>query len=161
MTVAPEFESIIQWPLTRKADRGHPVSTLQHLLRHHDHDIAVGGVFRTEDEAAAVREFQEHEHLDIDVPRSPTWASPDRHGAPGRRRQPCVACSRRRSTGRATPIARRWSSTASSAEPRRSSRGFQEALRDSFPEDGLAVDGIVGPVTWRAFIGGFLWRPCQ
>jgi peptidoglycan hydrolase-like protein with peptidoglycan-binding domain len=34
--------------------------------------------------------------------------------------------------------------------------GFQEALRESFPEDGIAVDGIVGPVTWRAFIGGFL-----
>jgi peptidoglycan hydrolase-like protein with peptidoglycan-binding domain len=33
-------------------------------------------------------------------------------------------------------------------------RGFQQALALDFPE--VAVDGIVGPVTWRALVSGML-----
>jgi peptidoglycan hydrolase-like protein with peptidoglycan-binding domain len=33
-------------------------------------------------------------------------------------------------------------------------RGFQQALSQDFPE--VVVDGIVGPVTWRALVSGML-----
>jgi len=33
-------------------------------------------------------------------------------------------------------------------------RGFQQALAADYPE--VAVDGIVGPVTWRALVSGML-----
>jgi peptidoglycan hydrolase-like protein with peptidoglycan-binding domain len=157
MTVAPEFETTVLWPLTRKGDRGHPVSTLQHLLRHHGHVIAVDGIFGPKTDAA-VRAFQQHEHLDVDGIVGPhTWSAMivtvsqgdegdavrgvqqeavDRSGDPD---HPALVID-----GIFGPKTEAYV------------RGFQEALRESFPEDGIAVDGIVGPVTWRGLISGFL-----
>jgi peptidoglycan hydrolase-like protein with peptidoglycan-binding domain len=157
MTVGPEFETTIHWPLTRKDDRGHPVTTLQHLLRHHGHDIAADGIFgpRTD---AAVRAFQKDEHLDVDGIAGPhTWSA-------------LIVTVRRGDEGDAVRGVQQ-EAVDRSGDPHHPAlvidgifgprteayvEGFQEALRDSFPEDGIAVDGIAGPVTWRAFVGGFL-----
>ena len=35
-------------------------------------------------------------------------------------------------------------------------RGYQAALRESFPHEGVIVDGVVGPLTWKALVSGFL-----
>ena len=156
MTVTPDFETTLQWPLTRQGDHGHPVSTLQHLLRHHGHDIEVDGDFGPETDEA-VRAFQQHEHLDVDGIAGPdTWSA-------------AIVTVERGDTGDAVRGAQQESADRSGSEhqglaidgifgPETEAfvRGFQEALRDSFPDDDIAVDGIVGPVTWRALISGFL-----
>jgi len=53
------------WPLTRQGDNGHPVRTLQDLLREHGHNVAVDGIFGPQTDAA-VRAFQQSGGLAVD-----------------------------------------------------------------------------------------------
>ncbi len=157
MTDADDFETTLPWPLTKRGDHGHPVSTLQHLLRHHGHDIEVDGDFGPKTDGA-VRAFQAHEHLDVDGIAGPdTWSA-------------VIVTVERGDTGDAVRGVQQEAVDRSGSEdhpalvidgifgPKTEAfvRGFQEALRDSFPDDHIAVDGIVGPVTWQGFVSGFL-----
>ena len=143
-------DPIQPWPIVRRGDEGHPVITLQELLRAHGQHIAADGVFGPATEAA-VKAVQTS------------------RGCPGRRgRRPAdLAAGRSSPSGaaaRATPSAasRSRSSSATSRATRglpidgifgplteQSVRGFQQAL-------SITVDGIVGPVTWRAYVSGML-----
>lgn len=144
------------WPRARRGANGHPVQTLQHLLRHRGHEIAVDGLLgpRTE---GAVRAFQDAAGLDVDGVVGPaTWAA-------------LVVAARRGSVGEAVRAVQREAVARDLSGgpepvlaidgqfgPRTEAwvRGFQDALHAGFPE--VVVDGVVGPVTWRCLVSGML-----
>ncbi|SMF28424.1 peptidoglycan hydrolase-like protein with peptidoglycan-binding domain [Cellulosimicrobium cellulans J34] len=144
------------WPRVRRGANGHPVQTLQHLLRHRGHELAVDGLLgpRTE---VAVSSFQDAAGLDVDGVAGPaTWAA-------------LVVVARRGSVGEAVRAVQREAvardlsggpdpvlAIDGQLGPRTEAwvRGFQEALHAGFPE--VAVDGVVGPVTWRCLVSGML-----
>lgn len=149
-------DSIAPWPLVRKGAREHPVRTLQHLLRARGHPVDVDGIFgpRTD---AAVRAFQEERGLAVDGIVGPrTWEA-------------LVVLVRRGSEGDAVRgVQEEFQFRNESGDPSKglqidgvfgprteaAVRGFQQALAADDPE--VAVDGIVGPVTWRALVSGML-----
>ena len=49
--------SISPWPVVKNGSNGHPIKTLQHLLRARGQSVAVDGVFGPQTEAA-VKAFQ-------------------------------------------------------------------------------------------------------
>jgi peptidoglycan hydrolase-like protein with peptidoglycan-binding domain len=144
-------DPIQPWPVTRPGDEGHPVVTLQELLRAHGHAIAADGVFgpRTE---AAVRAVQTAAGLTADGVAGPlTWPK-------------AVVTVRRGSTGDAVRgVQVEFQFRNLSGDPAQglqvdgvfgpktdaAVRGFQDAL-------DIAVDGVVGAVTWRALVSGML-----
>src|SRR3954451_1561482 len=66
-------DPIQPWPVSRNGDQGHPILTLQELLRAHGHAIAVDGVFDPVTEAA-VRAVQTAAHVTVDGIVGPqTW----------------------------------------------------------------------------------------
>lgn len=143
--------NIQPWPIVRRGDTEHPVRTLQHLLRAHGHNIAVDGIFgpRTE---AAVRAVQTSAGIGIDGIVGPqTWPH-------------VIVQVRRGSHGEAVRgVQEEFQFRNLSGDPSigvqidgifgpetdAAVRGFQQALE-------IAVDGIVGPVTWRALVSGML-----
>jgi peptidoglycan hydrolase-like protein with peptidoglycan-binding domain len=149
-------DSIAPWPLVRQGDRDHPVRTLQHLLRARGHSVAVDGIFgpRTD---AAVRAFQREKGLADDGIVGPrTWPA-------------LVVQVRKGSQGDAVRgVQEEFQFRNLSGDPGKglqidgifgprtdaAVRGFQQALSTDYPE--VVVDGIVGPVTWRALVSGML-----
>jgi peptidoglycan hydrolase-like protein with peptidoglycan-binding domain len=144
--------TIKPWPLVREGAKDDAVKPLQHLLNDHSEDdedrrIPVDGIFGTKTEAA-VKAFQEAEKLQVDGIVGPkSWDK-------------LIVQVKKGSEGDAVRgVQQAFKSRAQ--EPREdlkvdgifgsktetAVRGFQEAL-------GVAVDGIVGPVTWRALITG-------
>ena len=142
-------ETIPDWPLVTKGDDVFPVRPLQQLLRARNHPVAVDGIFGPLTESA-VKQFQQSAGLAAD-------------GEVGRLTWPkLIVQVRKGDTGDAVrgvqeviqfhdqsglptnhvdgifgPKTDNWV------------RGFQDAL-------GIAVDGIVGPITWRAMVTGLL-----
>ena len=139
------------WPLVRSGDTEHPVRTLQHLLRAHGKNVAVDGVFGP-DTDAAVRAFQGSRGLAVDGIVGPhTWLA-------------LILVVRRGSRGEAVRgVQEEFQFRNLSGDPSQglqidgifgsqteaAVRGFQQAL-------GIAVDGVVGPITWRALVSGML-----
>lgn len=144
-------DPISPWPLVRKGDSQHPVRTLQHLLRARKHNVAVDGDFGPKTDAA-VRAFQKKSKLSVDGVVGPnTWAA-------------LIVNVKLGSTGDAVRgVQEEFQFRNLSGDPANGPqidgifgpitdaavRAFQEALE-------LAVDGIVGPVTWRALVSGML-----
>jgi peptidoglycan hydrolase-like protein with peptidoglycan-binding domain len=149
--VSTTKDTILPYPLTRRGDEGHPVRTLQQLLRAHGHTLAVDGIFGPATEAA-VRSFQTSRGLAADGIAGPvTWSA-------------IVIQVRRGSTGNAVRgVQEEFQFRNLSGDPHQgvqvdgifgpqtdaAVRGFQSAL-------GIVVDGIVGPITWRALVSGML-----
>jgi peptidoglycan hydrolase-like protein with peptidoglycan-binding domain len=149
-------DKISPWPLVRKGDREHPVRTLQHLLGARDHAVAVDGIFGPLTEAA-VRAFQGEKNLAVDGIVGPrTWAA-------------LIVTVRQGSRGDAVRgVQEEFRFRDESGDPSSglqvdgifgprtdaAVRGFQQALSLDYPE--VVVDGIVGPVTWRALVSGML-----
>jgi peptidoglycan hydrolase-like protein with peptidoglycan-binding domain len=144
------------WPVVRKGDQNHPVRTLQDLLRARGHSVAVDGIFGPATEAA-VRAFQQEKHLAVDGVVGPiTWAA-------------LVVTVRLGNTGDAVRgVQEEFQFRNLSGDPSKglavdgvfgpkteaAVRGFQQALHTDIPS--VAVDGIVGPVTWQALVSGML-----
>jgi peptidoglycan hydrolase-like protein with peptidoglycan-binding domain len=149
--MSPSATQIQPWPEVRQGDDEHPVRTLQHLLRAHGATVAVDGVFGSRTDTA-VRDLQHARGLAVDgVVGRHTWAvlivqvHRGDHGEAVRGVQeefrfrdlsgiPGHGLALDGDFGPATEQA---------------VRGFQDAL-------GIAVDGIVGPLTWRALVSGML-----
>ena len=149
-------DGISPWPLVRRGDRDHPVLTLQHLLRARGHAVAADGIFGPKTDAA-VRAFQAEKHLAVDGIVGPrTWVAlilQVRKGSQGEAvRGVQVEFQFRNLSGdpaTGLPVDGIFGPRTDAAV-----RGFQEALAQDFPE--VAVDGIVGPITWRALVSGML-----
>ena len=146
--------SIQPFPLVRSGDRDHPVRTLQYLLRARNHPVTVDGIFGAKTDAA-VRAFQMDKHLAVDGIVGPnTWSA-------------LIITVKRGNQGDAVRGVQE-EFVFRAGEPGQglqidgifgpkteaTVRGFQQALHTDIPS--VAVDGIVGPVTWQALISGML-----
>jgi hypothetical protein len=146
--------SIQPFPSIRSGDREHPVHTLQYLLRARNHPVTVDGIFGPKTDAA-VRAFQVEKHLTIDGIVGPkTWSA-------------LIITVKRGSQGDAVRGVQEEFEFRSGEpgtglqidgifgpETEATVRGFQQALATDIPS--VAVDGIVGPVTWQALVSGML-----
>jgi peptidoglycan hydrolase-like protein with peptidoglycan-binding domain len=148
--------TVSPFPLVRKGDQQHPVQTLQHLLRARGQNLTVDGIFgpRTD---AAVRAFQQQKALAVDGIVGPdTWSA-------------LILTVRQGSQGDAVRgVQEEFQFHNLSGDPSKglqidgifgprtdaAVRGFQDALHQDIPS--VTVDGIVGPVTWRALVSGML-----
>jgi peptidoglycan hydrolase-like protein with peptidoglycan-binding domain len=144
-------DQIQPWPLVKQGSQGHPVPTLQYLLRDRGHHVTVDGIFGPKTEAA-VEQFQTADQLHVDGIVGPqTWGA-------------LVIVLARGSTGDAVRgLQEEFRFRGQSGNPGRglavdgifgprtatAVRSFQQAL-------GITVDGIVGPQTWRALVSGML-----
>ena len=149
-------DPIQPWPLVRRGANGHPVRTLQHLLRAHGHQVAVDGIFGPLTEGA-VKALQAASGLIADGIVGPlTWPK-------------LIVQVRRGDTGEAVRgVQEEFQFRNLSGDPSKglkvdgdfgpktdsAVRGFQHALSLDIPS--VAVDGIVGPITWQALVSGML-----
>jgi peptidoglycan hydrolase-like protein with peptidoglycan-binding domain len=144
------------WPLVRQGSKEHPVLSLQYLLRAQGHGVTVDGDFGPATEAA-VRALQSEKHLGVDgIVGAITWKA-------------LIVQVQRGSQGDAVRAVQEEGQFRNlSGDPSRGPqidgifgpvtdsfvRGFQEAIHADVP--AMAVDGIVGPMTWQALISGML-----
>jgi peptidoglycan hydrolase-like protein with peptidoglycan-binding domain len=144
------------FPLVRKGDHQHPVKTLQYLLRARGHVVTVDGIFGPKTDAA-VRAFQQQKGLAVDGIVGPnTWSA-------------LIVTVKQGSQGDAVRgVQEEFQFRNLSGDPSKglavdgifgpktdaAVRGFQQALHQDIPS--VTVDGIVGPVTWRALVSGML-----
>jgi peptidoglycan hydrolase-like protein with peptidoglycan-binding domain len=143
--------AISPWPVVRRGDNVFPVRPLQQLLRARHHPVTVDGIFGPLTEAA-VKTFQQSRGLAADGIVGPnTWPK-------------LVIQVQRGSTGGAVRAVQEVMKFHDQSDgegppvhldgifgPRTDAwvRGFQTAV-------GIASDGIVGPITWRALVSGTL-----
>ena len=148
--------SVSPWPLVRRGDQQHPVQTLQYLLRARGHTVTVDGIFGPNTESA-VRAFQQQNNLSVDGVVGPnTWSA-------------LIIQVKQGSQGDAVRgVQEEFQFRNLSGDPSKglqvdgifgpktdaAVRGFQQALHADIPS--VAVDGIVGPITWRALVSGML-----
>ena len=144
------------WPLVQRGAEGHPVRTLQYLLRARGHTVAVDGIFGPATDSA-VRAFQQEKHLAVDGIVGPnTWSA-------------LIITVQQGSHGDAVRgVQEEFQFRNLSGDPSKglavdgifgpktdaAVRGFQQALHTDIPS--VTVDGIVGPVTWQALVSGML-----
>jgi peptidoglycan hydrolase-like protein with peptidoglycan-binding domain len=144
-------DPIAPFPVVRRGDKIFPVRPLQQLLRARSHPVAVDGIFGPNTESA-VKAFQQSRGLAADGIVGPqTWGKliiQVKKGSTGDavRAVQEVIKFHDQSGGEAPPV-----QIDGIFGPRTDAfvRGFQTAL-------GIASDGIVGPVTWRALVSGML-----
>ena len=149
--------SLSPFPLVSEGAHYHPVRTLQDLLNEHGHGLVVDGPLRPADGrgGALVRAGQGPDR------RRGCWAAHlvrgDRHGPAGQRGRRRA----RRPGGVPVPQPVRGPDQGARGRrdlrsPRRTPRyaGSRQALHADIPS--VAVDGIVGPVTWQALVSGML-----
>ena len=144
-------DPILPWPLVKSGSHEHPTRTLQDLLNAHGSALAIDGVFGPKTDAA-VRHFQQSKGLTVDgVVGAQTWAA-------------VILTVRQGSSGDAVRgVQEEFAFRNLSGIPGTglkidgifgpktdaAVRGFQQAL-------SIAVDGIVGSITWRALVSGML-----
>ena len=130
--------STAPWPVLAQPMRGTPIEALQHLLRHHGASIAADGIFGPQTDAA-VRAFQQSHGLVVDGKAGPkTFAA-------------IIVTVRRGDRGEAVRGAQCLcvDVTVDGIFGPKTEAGVKQM--QGFL--GLATDGIVGPLTWRALVG--------
>lgn len=148
--------SISPWPVVKSGSNGHPIKTLQYLLRARGPSVVIDGVFGPHTEAA-VKAFQTSRGLAADGIVGPmTWTA-------------IVVQVKQGSQGDAVRgVQEEFQFRNLSGDPSKGPqvdgifgpktdaavRGFQQALSLDIPS--VKVDGIVGPVTWQALVSGML-----
>jgi len=142
----------LPWPTLRQGQANDQVQTAQYLLRERGHQIVADNIFGPKTDAA-VRAFQSAAHLTVDGIIGPrTWSA-------------LIVTVRRGSRGDAVRAVQVQGSIRQEPTPPAVDgifgavtesyvRGFQQVLAMRFPADHVAVDGIVGPVTWHGFVAG-------
>ncbi|SDP25716.1 Peptidoglycan-binding (PGRP) domain of peptidoglycan hydrolases-containing protein [Nakamurella panacisegetis] len=145
------------WPVVRRGSVGQPVRTLQYLLDARGATLAVDGIFgpRTD---AAVRSFQSAHGLVVDGIVGPrTWRSviiTVRYGSVGS----AVKAVQDQANFRG---GREWPPVlvvdgVFGSRTRSWVTAFQTVAANDFGHLNVTVDGVVGPVTWRLLISGYL-----
>lgn len=148
--------SLSPWPVVREGDKEHPVRTLQDLLRAQGQSVWADGIFGVLTDSA-VRAFQRAAGLSVDGIVGPqTWAA-------------LIVQVRRGSHGDAVRgVQEEFAFRDLAGDPgttlavdgvfgprtEAAVRAFQEALHADITS--MAVDGIVGQMTWRALVSGML-----
>lgn len=143
------------WPQVRKNDKGHPVYTLQHLLRARGQTVTVDGEFGPKTDTA-VKAFQKSAKLTVDGIVGPkTWAAlvitvrrGDKGDAVRGVQEEFQARNQSGDPGNAPAVDGNFGFETETAV-----RGWQQFLHDN-DEPTMAVDGIVGPMTWQSLISG-------
>ena len=129
--------SIAPWPVIAEPMEAPAVRALQHLLRFRGQTVTADGIFGPETDAA-VRAFQAERHLVVDGKAGPnTWAA-------------IITTVKKGSTGEAVRGAQVLLvdvSVDGDFGPK-----TDAAVRTAQDGFGVTVDGIVGPVTWRALV---------
>jgi peptidoglycan hydrolase-like protein with peptidoglycan-binding domain len=139
------------WPLDKQGSQGHPVPTLQYLLRARGHRVTADGAFGPKTDAA-VRAFQSARHLTVDGIVGPqTWSAliiEVSEGSTGDKVRGVQEEFQFRNLsgdpGKGVQVDGIFGPKTTAAV-----RGFQQAA-------GITVDGIVGPLTWPALVSGML-----
>jgi peptidoglycan hydrolase-like protein with peptidoglycan-binding domain len=148
--------SLSPWPVVKSGSNGHPIKTLQDLLRARGHGLLVDGAFGPQTEAA-VKAFQASQGLAADGIVGPiTWTA-------------LVVEVKQGSEGEAVKgVQEEFQFRNLSGDPSKGPqvdgifgpitdsavRGFQHALSLDVPS--VVEDGVVGPVTWQALVSGML-----
>jgi peptidoglycan hydrolase-like protein with peptidoglycan-binding domain len=142
------------WPVVQNGNQGHPIRTLQFLLRAHGHNLTVDGMFGPATEAA-VKAFQAGKGMTADGIMNPqTWSAliiqvkKGSHGDAVRGVQEEFQF-RAGEPGKGLKVDGIFGPKTDSTV-----RGFQHALSLDIPS--VVVAGIVGPVTWQALVSGML-----
>ncbi|GHJ92176.1 hypothetical protein SNE510_16950 [Streptomyces sp. NE5-10] len=141
--IGPNTASAATWPVIANGDSGPQVTTVQHLLNHRGYTTTADGRFGPATEAK-VSAFQSANGLTADGSVGPlTWPK-------------LVATVQSGSTGNA----------ARAAQTQLNRYGYglvvdgdfgtasANAAKDFQSKHGLTADGIVGPNTWNALVGG-------
>ncbi|MFG2834044.1 peptidoglycan-binding protein [Streptomyces zaomyceticus] len=141
--LGPNTASAATWPVIANGDSGAQVTTIQHLLNHRGYTTGADGQFGSATEAK-VSAFQSANGLTADGSVGPlTWPK-------------LVATVQSGSTGNA----------ARAAQTQLNRYGYglvvdgdfgtasTNAAKDFQSKHGLTADGIVGPNSWNALVGG-------
>lgn len=144
------------WPVVRFGDTGHPVKTLQWLLRAHGSVIDVDGEFGPQTRGA-VEHLQNTANLVVDGICGPqTWP------------RTILVCQYGDSGDQVKGVQEEINYRNLSGLPetllaldgqygpktREAVEGFQKSIQ--VDHAGMVVDGICGPYTWRAFVSNML-----
>ncbi|MEU4426006.1 peptidoglycan-binding protein [Actinoplanes sp. NPDC024001] len=137
------------WPTTRQGATNHPVPMLQHLLLAHGHTVTVDGIFGAQT-GDAVRAYQRAKNLADDGVVGPqTWRALIVEVRPGSQGSAVRGVQHEfQLRGDVAPAADGVYGPATEEAV----RAFQGAARAEGAD--LEVDGVVGPLTWQALIGG-------
>lgn len=146
----PTTTTLQPWPLVKKGHPSHhPVSTLQYLLRHRGHTVAVDGIFGPETDAA-VRAFQQQRGLAVDGIVGPkTWRALISQVRKGSKGDAVRGVQEEFRTRSGDPAHEFVVDGDFGPDTDAAVRGFQQAV-------DLDDDGIVGPLTWQALVSGML-----
>ena len=142
------------WPVAQNGSQGHPIRTLQFLLRARGHNLTVDGMFGPATEAA-VKAFQTSKGMTADgIMNAPTWSAliiQVKKGSSGDAVRGVQEEFQFRAgePGKGLKVDGIFGPQTDSTV-----RGFQHALSLDIPS--VVVDGIVGPVTWQALVSGML-----
>ena len=142
------------WPVVQNGSQGHPIRTLQLLLRAHGHNLTVDGMFGPATEAA-VKAFQTSKGMTADgIMSAQTWSTliiQVKKGSSGDAVRGVQEEFQFRAgePGKGLKVDGIFGPQTDSTV-----RGFQHALSLDVPS--VIVDGIVGPVTWQALVSGML-----
>ena len=142
------------WPVVQNGSQGHPIRTLQLLLRAHGHNLTVDGMFGPATEAA-VKAFQTSKGMTADgIMSAQTWSTlliQVKKGSSGDAVRGVQEEFQFRAgePGKGLKVDGIFGPQTESTV-----RGFQHALSLDIPS--VVVDGIVGPVTWQALVSGML-----
>jgi len=139
----PAAASLPDWPLTRQGDSGPVVKALQHLLKHHGEDLNADGIFGPATKTK-LQHFQSVNGLNPDgIAGAQTWPEIIFQVTQGSTGQPVRAVQVLLSGKYGYGITVDGIFGADT----------NDAVRDFQDDHDLAVDGIVGPQTWRMLIG--------
>ena len=142
------------WPVVQNGSQGHPIRTLQFLLRAHGHNLTVDGMFGPATEAA-IKAFQTNKGMTADgIMSAQTWSTliiQVKKGSSGDAVRGVQEEFQFRAgePGKGLKVDGIFGPQTDSTV-----RGFQHALSLDIPS--VVVDGIVGPVTWQALVSGML-----
>ncbi len=146
--------TLTPWPVVQNGSQGHPIRTLQLLLRAHGHNLTVDGMFGPATEAA-VKAIQTSKGMTADgIMNAPTWSAliiQVKKGSSGDAVRGVQEEFQFRAgePGKGLKVDGIFGPQTDSTV-----RGFQHALSLDIPS--VVVDGIVGPVTWQALVSGML-----
>lgn len=145
LLASPQSAEARSWPIVQQGNTGRNVYTVQYLLREWGYTLSVDGVFGS-GTASVVQSFQSSKGLSADgIVGAGTW-------------EKLVITVRQGDSGNDVralqdQLRNRWGYTNVTVDGVFGS-GTNSAVKSFQTSKGLFADGIVGPNTWAALVGG-------